>query len=131
MPKEPEFAVALDDGLTVPTTSANRGAGRVLRRGDEVHLSPAFIDATRDRHGHTPWPGLAADEQGQVERWGRVRLLPGRLAENPDLLAAINREKEVAALAQAQRDLLEARRWGGRVRVVTVPAAVKGDGDAE
>lgn len=128
---EPEFAVALDTGLTVPVAGASiRSAGRVLTRGDEVHLSPAFIDATRDRHGATEWPGLVSNPEAQVRRWGRIRLLPGRLAENSELLAAISAEREAAALATAQKELLESRRWGGRVRVVTVPVAAKGDENA-
>lgn len=114
-PTEPLFAVALDDGLTVPVPGvATRAAGRVLYRGDELHLSPAFIDATCDRHGDTPWPGLVGDPEAQVARWGRVRLLPGRLAENPDLQRAISEEKEAAALSEAQRKLLEGRRYGRR-----------------
>lgn len=113
---EPTYATAIRDGLTVPSSTSNKGAARVLKRGDELALTDEFLNHTRDRSGATVWPSIVLDKAAQAEAWGAVMLVPGRLAENPELARAIATEREEAALSEHQRRLLEARRYGKGVR---------------
>lgn len=118
MTKTPNpWFVALDDGLTVPVpgTGSHRydvGRSRVLSRGHEVELTEAFIEATRDRYGDSPWSGGVPDEPAQVARWGRVRVLPGRLADHPELVALIERETDERLEAERVEAVRLAARHG-------------------
>lgn len=122
---DPQYATALDAGVMVPNPGAPGAimtGARILERGDEVAITPEFIEATRNRFGDTVWPGIVTDEAAQVGRWGRVALVPGRLADNPELAAAIASEREQAAMERFRQADLDARRYGRRAVIVRVPA---------
>lgn len=117
MTKTPNpWFVALDDGLTVPSPGTSGryliAANRVLHRGAEVELSPEFIAATEDRYGDSPWADGVPDEAAQVARWGRVRVLPGRLADHPELVALIERETDERLEAERVEAVRLAARHG-------------------
>lgn len=68
---------AIASGLTIPTGTGLMGASIVLRRGQTLTVSSAFIEASRNRHGDLGWPAIVDDDDEQVRRWGRVHLRRG------------------------------------------------------
>lgn len=109
----------LHDGLTLPFVpplrpgqherpDRSRAASFVAKRGDEWHVTPAVVESTRDRFGHSWVEDLTGE--AQISNWGKVMLLEG---ERPDWLTT---ELESAADAKAKADRLErakeARRYG-------------------
>ncbi|MCK2035686.1 hypothetical protein KZC51_06010 [Microbacterium sp. SSW1-49] len=71
---------ARSTGLTVPqiTEAGDAAPGIVLYQGQTITLTPAQVDATRDRLGRT-WLDLTADEQ--VQRWGMQKFAGGPAPE--------------------------------------------------
>ncbi|MFG6502512.1 hypothetical protein [Microbacterium sp. P05] len=71
---------SLDEGgiSIVRSTSIYGSASVVLYRGDEIQVDQAMLDASKDRFGNLTWPALVGDANGQIEKWGSVRLRAGR-----------------------------------------------------
>ncbi len=63
---------ARSTGLTVPqvTEAGDAAPGIVLYQGQTITLTPAQVDATRDRLGRT-W--LEYDDATQCQKWGMVK----------------------------------------------------------
>lgn len=112
------WATAIHGGLTVPSPGTSGryliAANRVLNRGDEIEISEAFVEATRDREGYSIFADGVPSDDAQLRAWGRIRLVPGRVADNPDLAAALEAEAAERAEADRQARLIEARRYGRR-----------------
>lgn len=99
----------LHDGLTLPFVpplrpgqyerpDRSRAASFVAKRGDEWHVTPAVVESTRDRFGHS-WVEDLTDET-QISNWGKVMLLEG---ERPDWITQELEQK-------AEADYLDQRR---------------------
>ena len=117
--QEPVWAVAVADGLTIPSESARgdrfaRTPNRVLTRGDEVELTPDFIAATRDRFGNSVFEEGVPDEDTQTRLWGKVHLRPGRLGDHGELVALLEDERQRQAEAERTRAIREQARYGRR-----------------
>ncbi|WEK62090.1 MAG: hypothetical protein P0Y60_04860 [Candidatus Microbacterium colombiense] len=84
LPEVGSWMHSLDEGgISIMRSSSIFGAASViLLRGDEIQIDQEMLEAKRDRFGNPGWSGVLHDEQAQVERWGAVRLRPGRAPQD-------------------------------------------------
>ncbi len=75
-----EWMYSVDEGgVKVMRSTSIFGSPSVnLFRGHEIEIDQAMLDADLDRHGRPGWSGLLYDEDAQIQKWGAVRLRPGR-----------------------------------------------------
>ncbi len=76
-PELPIKAHAVASGLTIATGSALHSTSSVLRRGDELLIDRALVQANTDRTGRCPVLELLDDEPAQAAVWGRVMVRRG------------------------------------------------------
>ncbi|MFF0909738.1 hypothetical protein ACFWZW_03495 [Microbacterium enclense] len=67
----------LVSGVTVHVGEQMLSSGRVLTRGQNVVITDAMIERTRNRLGQLGGIALAADEDEQLRRWGQIRFRVG------------------------------------------------------
>ncbi|MFD7872431.1 hypothetical protein ACFV3I_18255 [Microbacterium sp. NPDC059771] len=68
-----------ESGVKIMRSTSIFGAASVtLMRGDEILVDEEMLAADLDRHGRPGWSGVLHDEAAQLQRWGAVRLRPGR-----------------------------------------------------
>lgn len=68
-----------ESGVKIMRSTSIFGAASVtLMRGDEILVDEEMLAADLDRHGRPGWSGVLHDESAQLQRWGAVRLRPGR-----------------------------------------------------
>lgn len=75
LPTPGETVHCLVSGTTIATGGHYGGA--VLQRGQNLTITQAMLEASRDRHGRYSGPALAYDELTQYERYGDVLFRPG------------------------------------------------------
>jgi hypothetical protein len=75
-----EWVHSLDEsGVMLPASVGVFGTASInLLRGDEIQVTEEMAAAARDRHGRPGWLALVHDPDGQIQKWGTVRLAPGR-----------------------------------------------------
>lgn len=98
---------AIADGLTVPPPALH-GVARVLARGDEIDVSDALIEASRDGNGNSVFSDLS--DEAQLARWGQIFLQPGTLENHTELASALVAER----LAASAQEHVEAKREDAR-----------------
>lgn len=62
----------LESGLTISTGGGWLAGGAVLRRGQNLTVTQALLDANRDAAGRDTGPALARDPAAQIRMHGRV-----------------------------------------------------------
>lgn len=75
-----EWMHSVDEGgVKIMRSTSIFGAPSVtLFRGDEIQIDAEMLEADLDRRGRPGWSGVLHDEAAQLQRWGAVRLRPGR-----------------------------------------------------
>src|SRR5690349_17886146 len=88
-----------------PLTISVAGAltGRTMQRGQALCVTDKLVEANTDRYGNT-WLSLLGDEQGQLQRWGRIMFVEGsELPEGEPLYlpGSFDQELEIDRLREA------------------------------
>lgn len=116
-PTKPVDFIWLPDGaLTI--------AGRVVARGDEVHLTAAEVDELKDPDGNLPrWLHLVDDPDAQEAEFGHIVAQPGSLSDPRNLptAALLEVEADKEAARQRQHDILH----GGAARHINIASNEK------
>lgn len=92
----------LVSGTTISTGGGWIAGGAVLARGANVVITSALLEANRDASGRYWGPGLALDEQAQLDAYGKVLFRDGPAPD--DMIPEPGTSEWVEAREQARQD---------------------------
>jgi hypothetical protein len=109
---QPRAAVFVD------RQSAPTVGGRVLQFGDQFDMPVDY-----------PHLDVLDTPKAQVERWGRVRFVPGTLAEHEDVATTLEADRAAAKEAEHAARVAEYRRYGQQYISPEMRAALQAKGE--